>query len=73
MIWNTDTPQCATEFASCGSIFDSPRLKRELAAIEEKISDPAVWADGAKSQPLMRERKQGWMRRTRDWNYRHWS
>ncbi|MDP9049281.1 MAG: peptide chain release factor 2 [Acidobacteriota bacterium] len=36
---------------------DSARLKRELAVIEEKISDPAVWADGAKSQPLMRERK----------------
>ncbi|HEX9200756.1 MAG TPA: peptide chain release factor 2 [Acidobacteriaceae bacterium] len=36
---------------------DSARLKRELAAIEEKISDPAVWADGARSQPLMRERK----------------
>jgi peptide chain release factor 2 len=28
-----------------------------LAVIEEKISDPSVWADGAKSQPLMRERK----------------
>jgi peptide chain release factor 2 len=57
MIWNTATPRCAIEFASCGSIFDSARLKRELATIEEKISDPAVWADGAKSQPLMRERK----------------
>ena len=56
-IWNTDTPRCATAFASCGSIFDSARLKRELASIEEKISDPAIWADGAKSQPLMRERK----------------
>jgi len=43
--------------ATCGSIFDSPRLKKELAVIEEKISDPAVWADAAKSQPLMRERK----------------
>jgi peptide chain release factor 2 len=57
MIWNTATPRCAIVFASCGSIFDSARLKRELATIEEKISDPAVWADGAKSQPLMRERK----------------
>src|SRR5271154_2554166 len=57
MIWNTDTPRCASGFASCGSIFDSARLKKELAAIEEKISDPAVWADGARSQPLMRERK----------------
>ncbi len=25
--------------------------------MEEKIADPSVWADGAKSQPLMRERK----------------
>ena len=57
MIWNIDTPRCASGFASCGSIFDAARLKRELAVIEEKISDPAVWADGAKSQPLMRERK----------------
>jgi peptide chain release factor 2 len=56
-IWNIDTPRCASGFASCGSIFDAARLKRDLAAIEEKISDPAVWADGAKSQPLMRERK----------------
>ena len=56
-IWSTDSPRCASGFASCGSIFDSARLKRELAVIEEKISDPAVWADGAKSQPLMRERK----------------
>jgi peptide chain release factor 2 len=43
--------------ASCGSIFDSSRLKSELAAVEQKISDPSVWADAAKSQPLMRERK----------------
>ena len=41
----------------CGSIFDSPRLKRELADIEEKISDPTVWADATRSQPFMRERK----------------
>ena len=43
--------------ASCGSIFDSSRLKTELASVEQKISDPSVWADAAKSQPLMRERK----------------
>ncbi len=57
MIWNTDILRFATGFVSCGSIFDSARLKRELAVIEEKIGDPAIWADGAKSQPLMRERK----------------
>ncbi len=54
---STPTPRFAIRFAICGSIFDSARLKRELAAVEEKIGDPAVWADGARSQPLMRERK----------------
>jgi peptide chain release factor 2 len=43
--------------AICGSIFDSPKLKKQLAALEVEISDPAVWADAARSQPLMRERK----------------
>ena len=43
--------------AICGSIFDSPRLKKQLLAVEAEISDPAVWADAARSQPLMRERK----------------
>ncbi len=42
---------------NCGSIFDAPRLRSELASVEQKISDPSVWADAAKSQPLMRERK----------------
>ena len=41
----------------CGSIFDAPRLKSELTSVETKIADPAVWADAARSQPLMRERK----------------
>jgi peptide chain release factor 2 len=54
---NFPTPRSARRYASCGSIFDSSRLKTELAAIEEKISDPTVWADASKSQPLMRERK----------------
>ena len=57
MIWSTDTPRCATGFASCGSIFDAPRLQRELAAIEEKIADPSIWADSTRVQPLMRDRK----------------
>src|SRR5580698_456865 len=57
MIWNLPTPRSARRCATCGSIFDSPRLKKELAVIEEKIADPSVWADAAKSQPLMRERK----------------
>ena len=57
MTSNLPTPRSAKKCASCGSIFDSSRLKSELATIEQKISDPLVWADAAKSQPLMRERK----------------
>jgi peptide chain release factor 2 len=57
VIWNLLTPRSARRCATCGSIFDAPRLKAELAALEEKIADPALWADAAKSQPLMRERK----------------
>jgi peptide chain release factor 2 len=54
---NIPTPRSAIECVICGSIFDSARLRRELDTIEEKIADPTVWADAARSQPLMRERK----------------
>ncbi|WP_419807121.1 peptide chain release factor 2 [Terriglobus sp.] len=36
---------------------DRPRLEQQLASVEQQIADPAVWADAARSQPLMRERK----------------
>ena len=48
---------CATRCATCGSIFDPARIRRELAQIETKLSDPALWSDPAASQPLMRDRK----------------
>jgi len=54
---NSPSPRFATRCATCGSIFDSARIRKELAAIEEKVADPTVWADAARSQPLMRERK----------------
>src|ERR1700761_4031926 len=57
MIWNLLTPRSARRCAICGSIFDSSRLKTDLAAIEAKVADPSIWADAAKSQPLMRERR----------------
>lgn len=41
----------------CRSIFDAARMRKELASIEQKIADPAVWANPSASQPLMRERK----------------
>ncbi len=57
MTSSTATPRFAIECANCGSIFDAPRLRRELSTIETQISDPGVWADASRSQPLMRERK----------------
>ena len=54
---NFRSPRFATRCATCGSIFDSARIRKELAVIEEKVADPTVWADAARSQPLMRERK----------------
>ena len=57
MISNSPTLLYATKSATCGSIFDAPRLKKELVNIEQKVADPALWSDPAKSQPLMRERK----------------
>src|SRR6201987_4995032 len=48
---------CATKCATCGSIFDPARIRRELAAIETRLADPALWSDPAASKPLMRDRK----------------
>src|SRR5208337_1629879 len=48
---------CATKCATCGSIFDPARLRRELAEIEKKLADPALWNDPNASKPLMRDRK----------------
>ena len=47
----------ATKSATCGSIFDAPRLKSESATIEQKLSDPSLWSNPQLSQPLMRDRK----------------
>ena len=48
---------CATKSATCGSIFDPARIRRELAEIEKKLADPAMWNDPAATKPLMRDRK----------------
>src|SRR6201994_4935182 len=48
---------CATKCATCGSIFDPARIRRELAEIETRLADPALWSDPAASQPIMRDRK----------------
>ncbi|HCT60287.1 MULTISPECIES: peptide chain release factor 2 [Acidobacterium] len=36
---------------------DPARLRSELAAIETKLADPALWSNPQLSQPLMRDRK----------------
>ncbi|MGB6975310.1 MAG: peptide chain release factor 2 [Terracidiphilus sp.] len=36
---------------------DPARIRRELSELETKLADPALWADPAASQPLMRARK----------------
>ena len=48
---------CAIKRATCGSIFDPARIRRELADIETRLADPALWNDPAASKPLMRDRK----------------
>src|ERR1700678_2830493 len=47
----------ATKRATCGSILDPARIRRELANIETKLADPALWNDPSASKPLMRDRK----------------
>src|ERR1700744_426449 len=54
---NLPTLRFAKRFATFGSIFDHARIDRELAALEAKLSDPAIWSNPTESQVLMRERK----------------
>ena len=48
---------CATKCATCGSIFDPARIRRELAEIETKLADPALWSNPNATKPLMRDKK----------------
>ena len=54
---NLPTLRSAEKCATFGSIFDHARIDRELAALETKLSDPAIWSNPAQSQVLMRDRK----------------
>ena len=49
--------RCAIKCATCGSIFDPARIRRELSEIETKLADPAMWSNTGANQPLMRDRK----------------
>ena len=49
--------RCAIKRATCGSIFDPARIRRELAEIETRLADPALWNDPNATKPLMRDKK----------------
>ncbi len=54
---NSPTPPSARKPPTSGSIFDPDTIEAQLAGLEKKLSDPALWANPAQSQPIMRERK----------------
>src|SRR4051794_13601619 len=56
-ISNSPMLPCAIKCATCGSIFDPARIRRELAAIETKLADPALWSNPNATKPLMRDKK----------------
>jgi peptide chain release factor 2 len=43
---------------SCGAIFDAGPAQKQIAALEEKVSDPNFWQDQEKAQAVLQERKQ---------------
>jgi peptide chain release factor 2 len=41
----------------CGAIFDASTARQQIAALEEKVSDPNFWQDQAKAQSVLQQRK----------------
>jgi peptide chain release factor 2 len=54
---NASTRASAPKPTICGSIFDAPHLREQLAEVEKKASDPNFWSNQELSQQAMRERK----------------
>ena len=54
---SANTRNCSRRSATCGSIFDAPRLKSQLAEIERKVADPNFWNEPEKTQNILRERR----------------
>ncbi|MBZ5645982.1 MAG: peptide chain release factor 2 [Acidobacteriia bacterium] len=54
---NANTSPLKTRSATCGSTFDAPKLRAQLAEIEKKLHDPDFWSNPEQSQQVMRERK----------------
>jgi peptide chain release factor 2 len=51
------TLRSASNRTLCGAIFDAPSKRKQLEAIEQKISAPDFWNQPEQSQQVMQERK----------------
>src|SRR5262249_46404297 len=54
---STATPSSKSAWSSCGAIFDAPSARKQLAALEEKVSDANFWQDQQKAQGVLQQRK----------------
>ena len=51
------TPSSRNASSWCGAIFDASTARKQIAALEEKVSDPNFWQDQAKAQSVLQQRK----------------
>jgi peptide chain release factor 2 len=54
---NTATSTSKSAWSWCGAIFDASAARKELAALEEKVSDANFWQDQQKAQGVLQQRK----------------
>jgi peptide chain release factor 2 len=54
---STATSTSKSAWSWCGAIFDAPAARKELAALEEKVSDANFWQDQQKAQGVLQQRK----------------
>ncbi len=54
---NTNIRSSGAASSSSGVIFDVPDNQKQLASLEEKVSQPDFWSDPEKAQGILQERK----------------
>jgi peptide chain release factor 2 len=54
---NKNIPPSAPRSTIFRSIFDAPKLREKLGAVEKQTADPTLWSNPEKSQQVMREKK----------------
>ena len=60
--WTSKISSTATKSSSsasrlCGAIFDAPKYREHLKALEERVADPNFWNNQEAAQGVLRERK----------------